>query len=56
MLAIIGFRQRSRNAVEVYRYFHMYARRQRVTWAFKAFARSSRRGAVESFRVQIPAA
>jgi len=53
MLAVIGFGQRWRNAVEVYRYFFKFPRRLRLAWAFKAFARSARPGAVESFRVQI---
>jgi len=56
MLAVIGFRQRWRNAVEVYRFFHMFPRRKRVDWAAKAFARSARRGALESFRARIEVA
>ena len=40
MLAIVGFRQRWRNALEVYCYFSRVPRRLRIGWAFRAFARS----------------
>jgi hypothetical protein len=56
MIGAMGFAQRFRNAAEVYRYCCMFPARQRAGLAFKAFVRSSRRGAREGFRRKIPAA